>query len=112
MEVFGLSVLIAILAIYFLPSIVAGVREHPQSAPIILLNFFLGWTLIGWVAALVWAATAFVKRGPEEFGTNVSIAPPQHLDLSSQLAVVQNLRGRGVITDDEYQAKRRQILGL
>jgi hypothetical protein len=111
-EVFGLLFLIAMLAIYFLPSIVAGVREHPQSAPIILLNIFLGWTLIGWVAALVWAATAFAGRASDGFGPNISIAPPQHLDLSSQLAVIQNLRGRGVITDDEYQAKRRQLLGL
>ncbi|WP_422389767.1 superinfection immunity protein [Bradyrhizobium septentrionale] len=23
---------------------------------ILLLNFFLGWTLVGWVAALVWSA--------------------------------------------------------
>jgi hypothetical protein len=40
---------------YFLPSIIAIVRSKRDIAGIVLLNFFLGWTLIGWVVALVWA---------------------------------------------------------
>ena len=41
---------------YFLPSIIAFARSKRDTAAIVLLNFFLGWTLIGWVVALVWAA--------------------------------------------------------
>jgi hypothetical protein len=40
---------------YFLPSIIALARSKRDIAAIVLLNFFLGWTLIGWVVALVWA---------------------------------------------------------
>lgn len=40
---------------YFLPSIVALLRNKRDILAIGLLNFFLGWTLIGWVVALVWA---------------------------------------------------------
>jgi Superinfection immunity protein len=40
---------------YFLPSIVALARSKRDTLAIVLLNFFLGWTLIGWVVALVWA---------------------------------------------------------
>ena len=40
---------------YFLPSIVALVRGKRDTLSICLLNFFLGWTLIGWIIALVWA---------------------------------------------------------
>jgi hypothetical protein len=40
---------------YFLPSIIAFARSKRDSAAIVLLNFFLGWTMIGWVVALVWA---------------------------------------------------------
>jgi hypothetical protein len=40
---------------YFLPSIVALARGKRDIAGIILLNCFLGWTMIGWVVALVWA---------------------------------------------------------
>ena len=40
---------------YFLPSIIALARNKRDIGGIILLNFFLGWTMIGWVIALVWA---------------------------------------------------------
>src|SRR5690349_1909673 len=42
--------------LYFLPSIIAMVRCKRDTVSIVLLNLFLGWTLIGWVVALVWAA--------------------------------------------------------
>jgi len=41
--------------LYFLPFIVALVRGKRNSLAILLLNLLLGWTLIGWVGALVWA---------------------------------------------------------
>jgi hypothetical protein len=40
---------------YFLPSIIGLARSKRDIGAIILLNFFLGWTMIGWVIALVWA---------------------------------------------------------
>jgi hypothetical protein len=40
---------------YFLPSILAFARGKRDTAAIVLLNIFLGWTMIGWVVALVWA---------------------------------------------------------
>jgi hypothetical protein len=43
------------LAIYFIPTFVAS--DHPHMAGIFLLNLFFGWTLIGWVGALIWAVT-------------------------------------------------------
>jgi hypothetical protein len=58
--VFGLAtpqtntILGIILGIYFLPTIVAALRHHQQVLAIFLLNLLLGWTLLGWVAALVW----------------------------------------------------------
>ena len=42
-------------AIHFLPTIVAGLRDSRSVAGIFLLNLFFGWTVIGWVIALVWA---------------------------------------------------------
>jgi len=41
---------------YFLPSIIALARSKRDTLAIFLLNFFLGWTIIGWIVALVWAA--------------------------------------------------------
>lgn len=50
-----LIVIVIVLILYFAPSITAAERKHPQTAAIFCLNFFLGWTLIGWVGALVWS---------------------------------------------------------
>ena len=41
--------------LYFLPSILALVRNKRDTVSIFVLNFLLGWTAIGWVVALVWA---------------------------------------------------------
>lgn len=49
-----------LIVLYFLPAIVAHIRnvKHPLRNGIGLLNIFLGWTLVGWLAALIWAETA------------------------------------------------------
>jgi uncharacterized paraquat-inducible protein A len=46
-----------LLALYFLPAIVASARGHHNSGSIFVLNLFLGWTLIGWVIALAMACS-------------------------------------------------------
>lgn len=58
MDETAVVILIIVVAfIYFMPTIVAAIDKKQNAAAIFLLNLFLGWTLIGWVAALVWAAT-------------------------------------------------------
>lgn len=53
----GALVLIVIaLAVYLIPTIVAASRGRAVG-PVFILNIFLGWTLLGWVGALVWACT-------------------------------------------------------
>jgi len=44
------------IVMYFLPSIIA--HNKRDFAGIFLLNFFLGWTVVGWIIALVWALAA------------------------------------------------------
>ena len=40
---------------YLLPSFVALQRKHETTTAICVLNILVGWSFIGWVAALVWA---------------------------------------------------------
>ena len=54
--------LIAVIALYFLPFAIAKYRKHHQSDAILLTNLLLGWTAIGWIAALIWSATATEGR--------------------------------------------------
>jgi len=48
-------------AVYFLPSIVALGRVHHNAGAITLLNALVGWTVVGWIIALVWAGSAVLK---------------------------------------------------
>ncbi len=43
------------LGIYVLPALLAWTLCSPQRASITLLNLFLGWTLLLWLVALIWA---------------------------------------------------------
>ena len=58
----GIVVSLALGVWYFLPTLVAGYRRHRQTLAICLLNLLLGWTGLGWIAALVWSATAVERR--------------------------------------------------
>ena len=56
METFlGCLVAILLLIVYFVPTAIAVGNGHSNALPIFVLNLFLGWTIIGWVGALVWA---------------------------------------------------------
>jgi hypothetical protein len=57
-------VLIAALLIggYFLPTILGWKKAN--SGAIFVLNLLLGWTVVGWVAALVWALAVDAKAAP------------------------------------------------
>lgn len=50
------GMLVALL--FFLPTVIALLRNHHNWAPIALVNVLLGWTVLGWVVALVWSFTA------------------------------------------------------
>ena len=56
---FGKLVVAQLLAsvplLYFLPTWEAWERKHTNLTGVTLLNLLLGWTLVGWVAALVWS---------------------------------------------------------
>jgi len=47
---------------YLLPALVAHWRHHPQENQVFILNLLLGWTLIGWAVALIWAVREYGER--------------------------------------------------
>jgi hypothetical protein len=50
------------LLMMFLPSLIALVRGHHNAFAIFLTNLLLGWTIIGWLIALIWSTTAREQR--------------------------------------------------
>lgn len=54
----GILILVAIVAAYLLPTLIAGSRKYHNIGTVAVVNIFLGWTFIGWVVALAMAASA------------------------------------------------------
>lgn len=52
---FTVFLIIGGFLLYFLPTIVANQKKHRNKDAILLVNALLGWSLLGWVVALIWA---------------------------------------------------------
>ena len=48
-------VLVIGAAVYWTPSIVAWRRHVPNLVSVVVINAFLGWTLVAWAICLAWA---------------------------------------------------------
>lgn len=59
-----LAFLVLGLFVYFAPALIAAQRNHRNIKALFVLNLFLGWTVLGWVGALVWAYVE-QERKPE-----------------------------------------------
>jgi hypothetical protein len=76
-----LLILIAGLVLYFLPSIVSAAGSHSSTLEILLVNLFLGWTIVGWAACLVWSL--FKPRNQVQ---QMIVCAPAHFLFQAQRA--------------------------
>ncbi|NBW68314.1 MAG: superinfection immunity protein [Betaproteobacteria bacterium] len=84
-------------AVYFVPSYIAIRKNHPDKLPIFVLNLCGGWLVVGWIAAIVWAVMA--------------ASPPkvQPTDITTQLAKLDDLRNKGALSEEEFQAAKSKL---
>ena len=94
-----------IFCLYFLPSINAYSKKKRNKGAVLTLNFFLGWTVIGWIVALIWSST---NDAPAAV---VVEKHTQEKSASSELADLHDLKLKGVITHEEFEAGKKKILG-
>lgn len=47
--------MVLMLIVYFLPAINGYSKKHRSRDGIMVVNLLLGWTLLGWIWALVWS---------------------------------------------------------
>lgn len=57
-EVLLTIAMLALVAMYLLPTIIAFKRRHMSRVAIAIINIFFGWTIYGWWTALLWACSA------------------------------------------------------
>lgn len=48
-------IMVIVICFYFLPTLIAMVMDRRQAAAIVALNLIAGWTVIGWMIALIWS---------------------------------------------------------
>ncbi len=61
-DIVAIIIVLAALWIHFMPTVEAYRTDHPQRRAIAMLNIIGGWTVIGWIGAMVWAHTARDQR--------------------------------------------------
>ena len=52
--IFGLVMIAGATCFYLIPTFLAASRRHRNYEAIMLLNLLGGWTVVGWLAAIVW----------------------------------------------------------
>lgn len=51
--------LAVLVFLYWLPTMIAVLRRTPSALGVAAINFFLGWTVIGWIVAMILALAAY-----------------------------------------------------
>jgi hypothetical protein len=102
---------LCLLLLYFIPSIVAFSNKKSNTTAILILNFFLGWSFIGWIIALVWAVSKDNK--PQNIvitnNTNATKKYKNGINHLDQLEKLKKLLDDGVITFEEFEKQKGKI---
>jgi hypothetical protein len=61
------AVFLGALMLYLAPAMIADAREREDAFAVTIVNILLGWTVIGWFAALVWARHPVSDRRLKQF---------------------------------------------
>jgi len=94
--------IIVLILIYFLPSLISyGI--HRNYVSIFILNLFLGWTILGWIFALIWAYNKDKKE-------TIVIEDKKSNTITSELKELKELLNEGILTEEEYESQKQKIL--
>jgi hypothetical protein len=135
----GFAVLAVVLVVlFFLPSIIAYRRRVLHRTVILVLNFVVPWTGLGWIALLAWSLWPKNDAIPVRVSGQVSLsaAPTdqwqpmanspavegatrpsptlsaRRSDRIEQLKKAKALKDSGVLTDEEFIAEKSRLLSL
>ena len=108
--------------IYLLPGWIAWSRSHQNKGPIILINVFLGWTIIGWIIALLWSVGAVKKdtvvvihpsgtTTPTSTIQNPSVTVPvANKTIAERIADLKAMLDAGAISQTEFDLLKADAL--
>lgn len=88
-----------LFVLYMYPTKTARIKNHDQTTAITWLNAIFGITVIGWVAMLIWA------NSPGNYNDDQN----KKMNLN-QLEKLKSLLDSGVITQEEFEEKRKDLI--
>jgi len=113
-----ITISIISLLIYFFPTMIGS--DKKDSTAIFILNLLLGWTLVGWVVALVWAASKDDKTNDqivkmqseqkaklEELSNNNNKSKNSMVD---EIKKLNELREQNLISQEEFNSLIAKII--
>jgi uncharacterized membrane protein len=103
---FGRAVLLGLPAAFLLAWLLASEGKAPLTALMVVIK--LPALLYGTPGILAVALTAWI--GHTLGGSPAAGAAPRSADLAARLARLDQARASGLLTDAEYELKRRQII--
>ncbi len=109
-----------LLLVMFLPAIIAYKRKHQNAGPVFLVTLCLGWTIVGWIAALIWSLTGKTNQVAQ---VNTGMAASQFQrtpptageartlrSMALELTYLTKLRDAGELTPDEFEHSKARLL--
>jgi hypothetical protein len=77
------------LALYLLPALIASGRHHHNAGAIWALTILLGWTMLGWLIALIWSLTSATTAAAANSGVNVNVVQNVNTEEAVRRAISQ-----------------------
>ncbi|MCR6661027.1 MAG: superinfection immunity protein [Asticcacaulis sp.] len=115
----GLFAAIIFMGMYFAPGIVATLRKHSAVLAIWAVNLFFGWTIIGWIWALIWALGHTFNKSQQNIIVTQVNAPVESKQAASPLTPQQvseqiegliALKDKGHLTEEEFGLRKAEVL--
>lgn len=88
------------IVLYFCPALIAFSKKHTNRVAIFIINLFLGWTIIGWVIALV--MTVMKEKEP--------VVIKKEDDKYDNLVKLQKLKENNIISEEEFNKEKKKLL--
>jgi len=102
------GVMTFLFPLYMYPTRVARRYEHNQTTVIALINFLFAYTILGWILLLAWANSA-ASKSSASMVSQVQVTP---ISNAEEIKKFKELFDSGIISQEEYDVKKRQLLGL
>lgn len=103
-------ILLVCVVIYFIPTFIANGRKTHNENGIAIVNVLLGWTVVGWIIALIMACGS---RSKDTVEIIEEIEPEEIVEKPDRVAMLERiakLKADGVLSDEEFNDEKKRIL--